>query len=364
MDHWVNSADAHVLEPADMFMQRLPKRFVERAPRSEGVGEGHLETIIVDGKPVMWQPPEFAEAMRPPGASDPDQRLRDLDSEGIWSELIFPSLAIWTWMIEDPELAAACARAYNDWLVEEFLPISQRFIGVALLPSTDTDDAINEMHRAAERGFKGVGLPTTPPPGRDYNRDVWDPLWAAAEEAGVHLCFHIGTGADPVVARGRGGAVINYTETFLPAQRALAHLVASSALDRHPDLHVFFIEGGASWLPSMMERMDEGYRQHDMVVRPKLSVLPSEIIRRQVHASFQHDRAALNTLEVTGVEAVVWGSDYPHLEGTFPNTRSVVDDIFDGVDPEVRRAVTGGTMAKLFGMPEPDTALPPPVTAA
>jgi predicted TIM-barrel fold metal-dependent hydrolase len=221
----------------------------------------------------------------------------------------------------------------------------------------DTADAVTELQRNVERGFQTVFLPTTTPAGREYNREEWFPLWAAAEEAGISLSFHIGTGADPKVYRGLGGAITNHVASFYPAQTTLCHLVASGVLDAHPTLHVSFVESGGSWLPAVMERMDEAQRQYGTwFLRPTLPMLPSEYVKRQVHVSFQHGRAALAVKDICGVDALMWGSDYPHLEGTYPNTRKVLEGIFDGVPDDVRRAITGGNFAKLFSVPEPQAA--------
>ena len=125
-------------------------------------------------------------------------------------------------------------------------------------------------------------------------------------------------------------------------------------LDSHPTLQVSFVESGGSWLPAVMERMDEAQRQYGTwFLRPQLPMLPSEYVKRQVHVSFQHGRNVLSVLDICGLDALMWGSDYPHLEGTYPNTKQVLDSIFEGVSDAVRRAITGDNFAKLFRVPEP-----------
>ncbi len=150
------------------------------------------------------------------------------------------------------------------------------------------------------------------------------------------LGFHIGTGGDTVVFRGPGGAIVNYMETTYPGMRVVSHLVAGGALDRHPGLRILIAEGGAAWVPAIGDRMDEAYRQHGMFVRPKLSRLPSEIIRQQVYASFQHDKSAVQIVPATGYRNVLWGDDYPHLEGTYGHTQETLRGLFAGVSDEVR----------------------------
>jgi predicted TIM-barrel fold metal-dependent hydrolase len=183
----------------------------------------------------------------------------------------------------------------------------------------------------------------------DWHRDDWEPLWAAAEEAGVVVGFHIGTdGGDPAVFRGPGGAVLNYVETTYGGQRVATKLVTSGALDRHPGLKLLISEGGASWVPFLGDRMNEGYRQHGMFVRPTLSRLPKEILYRQVYASFQHDESAPATCAVMGFDNVMWGSDYPHIEGTYGHTQKTLHELFDDQPETVRRRVTVGAFKELF----------------
>ena len=199
-------------------------------------------------------------------------------------------------------------------------------------------------------------LPTTPHPSApDWHRDDWEPFWAAAERAGMVLAFHIGTdpvdlaaGKVGVTYRGPGGAVLNYTETTFSGQRAAMKMVASGALDRHPGLKVLISEGGATWVPFLGDRMSEGYRQHHMMVRPKLSRDPKEILYSQVYASFQHDESAVAAVDRDGVqERHVRVSDYPHMEGTYGHTQETLHDLFDGVD-EARQRITQGAFLELF----------------
>ena len=137
-------------------------------------------------------------------------------------------------MATDPVLYEACARVYNDWMLSDMMSVSPRLVGVAMLSSLSTDDAVTELQRVVSLGYQAVMVPCTAPEGRGYNDEVWDPLWAAAEEAGVVVAFHVGTGASPKAIEGPGAVVSNYVETFVPGQRVVAHLVASGVLERHP----------------------------------------------------------------------------------------------------------------------------------
>ena len=305
----------------------------------------------MDGQVFRYEPPGFRDNDRPPGAYDPVARLADLDDQGIWAELMFPSVGLWCSVIRNPDVARECAVIYNDWLHDTFLRVSDRYVGVAMLPVLDVADGVAEVQRTVGMGYRAVSIPATPP--TPYNDPMYEPLWAAIAEAGVPITCHVGTGSNPITTRGDGGAVINFVETFFPMQRTALYLVAAGVFDRYPSMHGVFVEGGAVWLAALMERMDEAYHYHHEWVRPKMSRKPSDIVRDQVHATFQHDKAVLATLDFTGPQAVLWGSDYPHHEGTWPDTKDVLADLFDGVAPEVRAALTGDTFTDLFGVVAP-----------
>jgi len=359
---WANSGDSHFLEPADLFQRLLPKDLADRMPRTVKSDDGTKETVYIDGKsferplPKPIREGEFKGqtistlSMRPPGSGNTHERLKDLDQEGIWGEITFPSLGLWANLIKDPVLVREGSKALNDWAKHEIQDVApDRLIATAMLPLLDVNDAAAETYRAKERGFYAVYMPTVPPAGQPtYNNDYWEPLWAAIEETGLILTIHIGTDGDPVVFRGSGGAVLNYVDTTYGGQRATTQLIAGGALDRHPDLKVLIAEGGAAWAPFLGDRMNEGYRQHGMFVRPKLSMLPKEYIYRQVYVSFQHDETAVQTVTGMGYQNVMFGSDYPHLEGTYGHTQKTLHELFDDASPAVRHRVTVGAFLDLF----------------
>lgn len=371
---WANSGDSHYMEPPDLYEQ-LPQHLQELMPKSVRDEERGVEVITVDGQRFERPIPKprtreqwLSTAARPkdedldeergeqraPGAFDAQQRLVDLDGEGIWAEAIYPSLGTWTFNIRTPELAEVGCRISNDFFVE-FQRHSPRYVVAASIPLLEVRDTVAEIRRAAALGFKLVFFPVRPPMHRPtWQHDEWDPVWAALEEQGLVLGFHIGTEpVDPtghigVYHRGRGGAVLNYVETTYGGQRAVTQLIACGALDRHPDLRVLVSEGGATWGPFLADRMDEGYRQHGAAVRPALSKPPSEYLYTQVYASFQHDRSAVQANLAMGWQNVMWGSDYPHYEGTFGHTQKTLHELFDGVPADVSHRIRIGAFQELF----------------
>ncbi|MUL57215.1 amidohydrolase [Mycobacterium sp. CBMA293] len=349
---WAHSGDSHAMEPEDLWTSRLPKDLADRAPRSER-GEKY-EITYVDGKRLDRQLNDFMDAMRPPGFKDLDIRLRDLEQEGVRCQLAFPSSGFWSANIEDPELSKAVAHAWNEWARDDFMARQNRIFTPAIVPLVDVADTVAEVEWAAENGFQAIFLPCGMPAEREWGLELWNPVWDAADAAGMVLAYHIGTGGANVVYRGPGGAVVNYMETTYPGMRVVSQLVAGGALDRRPNLKVLVAEGGAGWVPAIGDRMDEAYRQHGMFVRPRLDRLPSEIVRSQVYTSFQHDISAVQVIEGTGYYNVMWGDDYPHLEGTYGHTQDTLHEIFDTVDPRIKDRVLRGTFEELFDVPAPE----------
>ncbi|MBH0118418.1 amidohydrolase family protein [Rhodococcus sp. CX] len=360
---WASSGDSHFLEPEDLWRSRLPKRLSELVPRSVKHPDGKWETVHVDGQafrrrlPGIAQEEFYAASYRAPGAGDVELRIKDLDEEGIWAELVYPSLGMWSASFRTPEVLREALRVSNDWAKETILDYSPRLIPTGQVSTMSIEDACAELKRCGELGFKAVFMPVTPHPlQKDYNRDEWEPFWALAEDIGMVLAFHIGTepvdfntgGAVGIAYRGPGGAVLNHTETTFGGQRAVMKLVACGALDRHPNLKVLVSEGGATWVPFIADRMEEAYRQHSMAVRPKLARTPKEIIYSQVYASFQHDGSAVAACTSMGYNNVMWGSDYPHMEGTYGHTQMTLHNLFDGVDQKTRDRIMFGSFNELF----------------
>jgi predicted TIM-barrel fold metal-dependent hydrolase len=370
---WVCSADSHFLEPVGYWNDILPERLARRMPRSERVGDNE-EIIYVDGQTLRRPLPRYETRRdddgltimernhRPPGVRDARSRLADLDQEGVWGEVIYASLGLWSSLIKDPTLIRAAARAHNEWVRREIQEVApERLVPAAMMPTHSVGDAVAEVEHIAAIGLHCANLPTRPAETiDDYTSEVWEPLWAAAEECNLVLSFHIGDVGDPTGYRGAGGAVLNYLETTYGGQRAAAKLVACGALDRHPGLRVLVSEGGATWVPFVGDRMNEAYRQHGMYVRPKLSRLPKDILYEQVYSSFQHDESAPAAAWAMGYPNVCWGSDYPHTEGTFGHTQETLHQLFDAVDDQTRERITWGAFLELL----PHVTRPPHLASA
>src|SRR5262249_47627816 len=154
-----------------------------------------------------------------------------------------------------------------------------------------------------------------------YNSPVYDPLWSVAVDLGLPITMHQGTGHDMIHYTGAGAAAVNYSTTQSFAARTLGLLVMSGVLERFPTLHFVLVECGGGWLAWLMQSLDETYQDHASWISPKLGEAPSAYIRRHAHLTFQDDPVAVHNRRFTGIAPLLWGSDYPHPEGTFPRSR-------------------------------------------
>ena len=356
------SADGHVTEPLDLWATRLPAGMRERGPRLEE-RDGRL-CFVVEERVIRKLPPrpEAPVADRTGGdlsgfwpADDPSERLRALEQDGVWAEVVYPNVAFFcTFAIEDPQLQAAVCRVYNDW-VAEFFAGSERFVPVGLLPVRDIDASVAELERLQALGLRAALLPTHSDY-RPYNDTAYEPLWETAAGLGVPLSFHAGTGRTQTPAHGPGAAVVNYVATVSGPMETVAYLCASGVLERHAALRVGMIECGAGWLAWTLDAMDDAYREHQAWVRPKLGELPSAYFRRQGFVTFQRDPVGIANVERTGSGCLLWGSDYPHPEGTFPDSRKILEEQFRGVAQQVTDRVVFGNAAELYAIALPDAA--------
>jgi predicted TIM-barrel fold metal-dependent hydrolase len=361
--YFIASADAHVNEPSDLWRQRMDRQYHDRLPR-----------VITDDKGVQWRVSEGhrpdrlrlsdlegEDAVRAKAGADPEQRLADMDADGIDCEVLFPNKGLSMWATPDPVFAMAQCRAYNEWAWEVFGPYNHRMSPAAAIATADLEGSLAEVARVARLGFRLLTLPCKPVWGAhdvehpNYNLPVFDPLWALVQETGLPITFHVSTGRDPRAARGNGGAVINYvSHSLAPTIEPVANLCASGVLERFPRLRFATIEAGIGWLPWLLTAMDEAYRKHHFWVRPKLAKLPSEYFRLHGMASFQEDPPGLDLAERYGLlDNLMWGNDYPHHEGTWPHSAEAIERTMRRLDDGGRARVLGLNAARFFNFPVP-----------
>ena len=363
---FVFSCDAHITEPSDLWTARMPEHLshfaitltTENNRRIYKVGDRVIMRFLPDfpahktGKTddeFYAQSSSVVDTKRR-GFRDLSLRAADMDRDGVDAELCFPTVGLLVARIGDREGERVAAQIWNDWAWEYTEPLRDRLIPAAVIPSHDFDDALAECKRTAEMGYAAFaifeGL-------NNYNDPRWDPIFAFAGEAGIPIAFHTGFGdisLRPI--NGPGGAVFNYTRQMNDAIDIITQLVAGGVLERNPKAHIVFAEHSAGWLWSLAERMDEVYIGHSNSVEPKLKRMPSEIVRDQVHSAFQNDtNSTMAIRKGIGTSALMFATDYPHSEGTFPFTGEVIRQLRANnpeVTPEELVEMLGGNAARLF----------------
>ena len=341
----VVSADSHVMETADLWKDRLPARFKDVAPKLywDDDGFSHLEaegrlldlpglnTMLVEGRP---------------GMADVEERIKDLDAEGVDKDIIFPQRTLSLVGLHDLELRAACMSAYNEWLAEYCRPYPDRLYGVGILNWWEPDAARDNLQALRALGYHAMEIPSSPP-GVHYNSRSMEPLWDAIEESGYPVSFHIG---ENIVTKGLGALGTFQMQSFSPFRRLFGLMTFSGILERHPALKVIFTEGGIHWVPAALFDADRIYRDFETEVNPKLANPPSYYWWQNCYATFQEDPIGLELLEHTGAHKVLWASDYPHPESTLGYSGQTVRDIFAATSTEKAQAIVGGNAAALWGL--------------
>lgn len=376
-DFFVVSADSHVHEPHDLWSKRIDKKFRDRVPRIEVddkgrkwfVVEGFRKSIIRETprdeqislskfKPVSMEGEQKKRELDPtkgglhqvPGSASVE-RYGDMDHDGVDAEVVFPNKGLTNWSSPDSEFQTALCRISNDWAHEVFGE-STRTYPVACVAPSDVVACVKEIHRIASMGFHAVMMPPILQGG--YNRPELDQIWGALTETRLPVCFHAGTGKDPRTAAGNGGAIINYVvHAMNTVLEPVVQLCSSGVFDRYPTLNFATIEAGAGWVPFALWAMDHGHEKHAFWVSPQLKERPSEYFRRHGHASFQDDPIAVETRKWMGVDTIMWGNDYPHLEGTWPNSEEVAGRIAAETSREEFAKIVGLNAARLFNIDVP-----------
>ncbi len=387
LSHPVLSADGHIdlpLLPPDLFSARVPRALLARMPRveeREGAhfwvdaagqpiarvgGSGHLGQPFVKGESRrldrMNESGFWDDAAR--GichATDPDLRVAAQDRDGICGEVLYGILGL-SDKFGDAEVCRAALAAYNEFLAAFVRRHPQRFAGIACLPAGDPEQALRELRRSAELGLRGAELALThgllP-----LWREEFEGLWQAAAETRLPLHLHtIGPPIDLRFAKSRRDVdswMGTWLTTFqLGMVERLAELIFGGVLHRHPDLRIVLGESGIGWLPYVLDRMDLEWEER--LRHLELSLPPSGYFRRQVYATFQLDEAGLLLADRIGLDNLMWGNDFPHGDGVWPDSLAHIERQFERVPEAWRRAITFENTARLYGFPRRADAPAPP----
>lgn len=371
MTYPVISADSHVVEPANAFVDYVGSQWRDRAPHmvddEEGVRyllEG-LAPVKVDVAASAGIDPArrgdkrpYAEVHR--GAWDPVARLAQQAADGIAAEVIYPTIGMFLYAHPDIDLKAACFAGYNRWIAEFCAVSPDRYFGCGPIAVKSPEAGIAELRAAKALGLRSVMLPSLPGM-EDWDSPIYDRFWEEAVALRMPLAFHTlaAGGLDKPV---RGPNLNKIYPTIHAIQELIGLFVLSGIFERHPALRLVCVEGDAGWLPHYAQRMDRFYREHKYFsTTGAMSRLPSDYIFDNIYLTFQDDVIAFQYIQSMNADRLMWANDFPHPDASWPNSQQLLAEQTKWVTPEQRRKIVCDNAAALYGI---DVGRLQPTTAA
>jgi predicted TIM-barrel fold metal-dependent hydrolase len=297
------------------------------------------------------------------GLHDPHVFLRDMDSEGIVTQVIFAGGGNkeplpWSDGFNagdpntDPALRALGGHIWNEWLSDFASVGPERLLGVMQIPIWDVRASIKEVLWGKEHGLRAVNFPAPRPDYPAYNDPIYEPFWSLLEEIELPLVCHVASGTRPDIT-GRGALMIYATELQFYSRRAFAQMAYGGVFDRHPRLRLGFVEQRAGWVAEHLKDLDSCYRDPRRNYSDKPVKSPSEYWRKNcfVGCSFMARYEAELRHEI-GLNTLLWGSDYPHVEGTWQRTEAALRKTFAGLPRDEIKAILGDNALRVYALDE------------
>jgi len=354
------SADSHIAETEEVFADIDPK-YRDQRPRAIYDEQAGALLAIPDidlkvpmgllctggrppqefGKPVRW------EEIHPAGY-DPKVRLEIQDQEGLSAEILYPSVGMVLCNHPDGGYKQACFAAYNRWLAEFCATDPERLIGQGVASLRTIEEGVRELHEIKALGFRGVMLPGTPDI-EDYHHPCYDPIWQACVDLELPVSFHILTSKGDFDGPIRGPVIIYQIVTVRGNQNIMMMLIFGGVFDRFPDLKVVCVEADAGWVPHFNFRMDHAWERHRWhLPAADLQRLPSEYFNEHIYLTFQDDYSVQHVTDALNMQRVMWASDFPHSDGTYPHTREIIESVTRGMTDTQRSAILCDNVAALY----------------
>jgi len=375
-DYPIISADSHIVEPPDMYQSRIQPKFRDRAPKMErkktpsgreydawvidGMQVGTLGAVMQAGQ--RFEDPSAIDFLGlwedvRKGAYTADEMIRENEEDGIWGSVLQPSQGLFWYRLPDSALLSEICRIYNDWIADFCKADPVRLKGIAMLNVDDVDEGAKELERCKKMGLVGAFIPVTPLPDRPYRDPVYDRFWAAAQEVDMPLLLHIGTPRGGVPGceftmnigelTGAGRSTTDYWVRY-----SLSAMVFAGVFDKFPKLKVGSVEHETAWIPHWLKQMDFTYLERPVFTKgwkSKEGMLPSDYWRRNMFVEFMEDDLGVQMREHIGVDNMLWGSDYPHAESTWPKSQDFIARIFKGAPQADIKKITSDNAARMFG---------------
>ena len=383
MGYKVISADGHVdLEylPSDLFTSNTRSEWRDMMPRRIELDDGYewragdllLSSFSKVQRRATPENIERTDRMATtsffddadagnPHPSSIELRLKDLELDGVDAEIIYGLTFTGAQMLgtthrlgqvrgnTPPEVVADLFRIYNDWAADFASKVPDKLGCIACVPNNDPEGAAAELRRTAKMGMKGITMEAygaSPP----IFYDDWDVVWRASAESNVPIHFHVSAinFRRPDLKDLEKYSFYNRSMGMVMAQlegnEITAAIILSGACERFPDMKFVLGETGVAWLPFLLDRMD-----HECTGLQGLKMKPSDYWRRQGHTTFQQEGFVADVVHLIGENTIMWGSDYPHHDGVWPDSKAAIERVLGTLSPETRRMITRDNCAKLYG---------------
>jgi predicted TIM-barrel fold metal-dependent hydrolase len=384
---WLISVDDHVLEPPNLWVDRVPAKNRDRAPRMVRDGDQQywlyesrrmptsgLSAVAGKSKEEFSPEPLTYDEMRP-GCYDPVARLEDMDQAGVLASLCFPTLPRFCGQLfyeaDDREFGFVCLQAYNDWMIDEWCGAAPgRYLPLTLIPIWDPPLAAKEMERCAAKGATSfafsenpepLGLPTIHDPGR-----YWDPVMAAAQDLQMVVSMHVGSSSTmPLISTDAPG-LANLTFGAIRAAGTFLAWIFSDYFERMPGLKIALSEGNIGWMPYFIERAEQVIDKQrfwaantstafynnevktDQVMANLDTLNVRETIRNHIWGCFIEESSGLRSLDIIGEDNIMVETDYPHSDTTWPDCIGVARKLVANLTPEQQYKILRGNAEKLY----------------
>lgn len=386
--HGLISCDSHAQEHPQAWTSRMSKsKWGDRIPHitettdpsaTVAPTDGPVERWVIDGRYTEKRgtvncPTAMGDPLRktfpqrweevPNFVYDPKARLGAQDKDGIDAEILFPNIAGQSGELFvgfDADFELECVRAYNDHISEEWLTVSDRYVGLALIPyKSGIEATVAEIKRTAKNGHRGIVMLAEPSQNYDglphINDPYWYPVWDACQDLDVPVHFHAGAGMKKLTLDPWSGYTRNQQQAMGPAAgfglqaQSIPNLLLSGNLDRFPRLKVVCAETGLGWVNYIIEACDHEWEKRHLWTEGLIN-RPSDLFHRQVYVDFWYESAGIEQRHSIGMENIMWESDFPHSTSTWPESWSFIERTLKGVPEEERFQLMVGNAMKLYKM--------------
>jgi uncharacterized protein len=359
----IYSADSHVIEPSDLWLERIEPKFRDRAPRvihlddtDLWVVDNNIRMAVVGIQNQAGLRFDNPKAITKKGRYDeipiftPEHYIQDLDRDGVKGAILYSSNAHQAYHNVEHDLLSAILQSYNDWVLEFCSAYPNRLKAVSLINVDDPIEGAREMERTAKIGAAGFMIPILPRPRHRYDQPQYEIIWKTAEDLGLPISLHVNS-LRAVLGEFANLDLPKHATQDHYVQASVATLVLSGVFARHPKLKMVVVEFGTSWMSHLIKKIDKVYKQHwqSAVVRFPDGEMPSDYLHRNIYTTFQEDIPGIHLRDLIGVNNMMWANDYPHAESTFPRSLEFLVKHFEGIPEAEAAKIAGGNVRELYG---------------